>query len=115
MQKACPECGEKIIGRTDKKFCSDYCRNTYNNKMNKDSTNLVRNVNNLLRKNYRILQDLNPTDKTKTTKSKLLAKGFSFEYYTSTYTTKTGTVYYFIYDQGYLPLESDFYALVKRN
>ncbi len=115
MQKACPECGEKIIGRTDKKFCSDYCRNTYNNKMNKDSTNLVRNVNNLLRKNYRILQDLNPTDKTKTTKSKLLAKGFSFEYYTSTYTTKTGTVYYFIYDQGYLPLESDYYALVKRN
>lgn len=115
MQKACPECGEKIIGRTDKKFCSDYCRNTYNNKMNKDSTNLVRNVNNLLRKNYRILQDLNPTDKTKTTKSKLLARGFSFEYYTSTYTTKTGTVYYFIYDQGYLPLESDYYALVKRN
>ena len=115
MQKACPECGEKIVGRIDKKFCSDYCRNAYNNKMNKDSTNLVRNVNNLLRKNYRILQELNPTDKTKTTKSKLLAKGFSFEYFTSIYTTKTGTIYYFIYDQGYLPLESDYYALVKRN
>lgn len=115
MQKACPECGEKIVGRTDKKFCSDYCRNAYNNKMNKDSTNLVRNVNNLLRKNYRILQELNPTDKTKTTKSKLLAKGFSFEYFTSIYTTKSGTVYYFIYDQGYLPLESDYYALVKRS
>ncbi len=115
MQKACPECGDKIVGRTDKKFCSDYCRNAYNNKMNKDSTNLVRNINNLLRKNYRILQELNPTDKTKTTKSKLLAKGFNFEYFTSIYTTKTGTVYYFIYDQGYLPLESDYYALVKRN
>jgi predicted nucleic acid-binding Zn ribbon protein len=115
MQKACPECGEKIVGRIDKKFCSDYCRNAYNNKMNKDSTNLVRNVNNLLRKNYRILQELNPTDKTKTTKSKLLAKGFNFEYFTSIYTTKTGTIYYFMYDQGYLPLESDYYALVKRN
>jgi len=115
MQKACPECGEKIVGRTDKKFCSDYCRNAYNNKINKDSTNLVRNVNNLLRKNYRILQELNPTDKTKTTKAKLLAKGFNFEYFTSIYTTKTGTVYYFVYDQGYLPLEGDYYALVKRN
>ncbi|RKS55787.1 hypothetical protein BC962_0757 [Gillisia mitskevichiae] len=115
MQKACPECGEKIIGRTDKKFCSDYCRNAYNNKINKDSTNLVRNVNNLLRKNYRILQELNPTDKTKTSKSKLLAKGFNFEYFTSIYTTKTGTVYYFVYDQGYLPLEGDYFALVKRN
>lgn len=115
MQKACPECGEKIVGRIDKKFCSDYCRNAYNNKMNKDSTNLVRNVNNLLRKNYRILQELNPTDKTKTTKSKLLAKGFNFENFTSIYTTKSGTVYYFVYDQGYLPLEGDYYALVKRN
>ena len=115
MQKACPECGEKIVGRTDKKFCSDYCRNAYNNKMNKDSTNLVRNVNNLLRKNYRILQELNPTDKTKTTKSKLLAKGFNFENFTSIYTTKSGTVYYFVYDQGYLPIEGDYYALVKRN
>ncbi|HSM63703.1 MAG TPA: hypothetical protein VK833_07185 [Gillisia sp.] len=115
MQKACPECGEKIVGRIDKKFCSDYCRNAYNNKMNKDSTNLVRNVNNLLRKNYRILQELNPTDKTKTTKSKLLAKGFNFENFTSIYTTKSGTVYYFVYDQGYLPIEGDYYALVKRN
>lgn len=115
MQKTCPECGEKIVGRTDKKFCSDYCRNAFNNKMNKDSTNLVRNTNNLLRKNYRVLQELNPLDKTKATKAKLLAKGFNFEYFTSIYTTKSGTVYYFVYDQGYLPLEGDYYALVKRN
>ena len=115
MQKTCPECEEKIVGRTDKKFCSDYCRNAFNNKMNKDSTNLVRNTNNLLRKNYRVLQELNPLDKTKATKAKLLAKGFNFEYFTSIYTTKSGTVYYFVYDQGYLPLEGDYYALVKRN
>ena len=115
MQKTCLECGEKIVGRTDKKFCSDYCRNSWNNKMNKDSNNLVRNVNNRLRKNYRILCELNPEEKTKATKAKLLAKGFSFEYFTSIYTTKTGTVYYFVYDQGYLPLEGDYYALVKRS
>ena len=114
MQKDCLECGEKIVGRTDKKFCSDYCRNSYNNNLNKDSKNLVRNVNNLLRKNYRILEELNPEEKTKTTKTKLLSKGFSFEYFTSIYTTKTGTVYYFVYDQGYLPLEGDYYALVRR-
>ena len=115
MQKSCPECGEKIVGRTDKKFCSDYCRNAHNNKINKDNTNLVRNVNNQLRKNFRILEELNPTDKTRTSKAKLQAKGFNFEYFTSIYTTKSGTVYYFVYDQGYLPLEGDYYALVKRS
>lgn len=115
MEKSCLECSEKIVGRTDKKFCSDYCRNAYNNNLNKDRKNLVRNINNLLRKNYRILEELNPAEKTKASKSKLLARGFSFDYFTSIYTTKTGNIYYFVYDQGYLPLEGDFYALVKRN
>ena len=114
MEKACSECGEKIVGRTDKKFCSDYCRNSHHNNLNKDRKNLIRNVNNLLRKNYRILEQLNPNDKTRVSKSKLLAKGFNFEYFTSIYTTKTGNTYYFIYDQGYLPLDGDFYALVRR-
>lgn len=115
MQKTCPECGNKIIGRSDKKFCSDACRNSYNNSLNKDSKNLVRNINNKLRKNYRILEALNPDEKTKTTKVKLLDLGFDFNYFTSIYTTKAGTTYYFLYDQGYLPLEGDYYALVKRS
>jgi predicted nucleic acid-binding Zn ribbon protein len=115
MQKTCLECEEKIIGRVDKKFCSDYCRNAYHNNLNKDRKNLVRNVNNQLRKNYRILEALNPNEKTTVSKNKLLIRGFSFEYLTSLYTTKTGKVYYFVYDQGYLPLDNGIYALVKRN
>lgn len=114
MEKQCPECGQRILGRADKKFCSDQCRNAYNNNLNRDAKNLVRNINNRLRKNYRILEELNPKEKTTTTRSKLLAKDFNFEYFTSIYTTKTGKTYYFVYDQGYLPLDNNFYALVKR-
>ena len=115
MAKECLECGEKIVGRIDKKFCSDGCRNAYNNNVNKDSKNLIRNTNNRLRKNYRILEGLNPEQKTKTSRGKLIEAGFDFNYFTSTYTTKAGTIYYFVYDQGYLPLEGDYYALVKRD
>jgi predicted nucleic acid-binding Zn ribbon protein len=113
--KNCLECGEKIVGREDKKFCSDGCRNAYNNKINKDSTNFMRNVNNKLRKNYRILSELNPDGKSKTTRTKLLSKGFDFEFFTNILNTKTGNTYYFLYDQGYLPLENDFYMLVKKD
>jgi len=115
MDKQCLECGEKIIGRSDKKFCDDYCRNAYNNQINKDSKNLIRNTNNKLRKNWRILEQLNPEQKTKTTKLKLVNLGFDFNLFTSIYVTKAGTTYYFVYNQGYLPLESDYYALVKRD
>ena len=114
MKKACPECGDRIIGRIDKKFCSDGCRNNHNNRNNKDAINLIRNTNNKLRKNWRILEQLNPKQKTKTSKSKLQDLGFDFNYFTSIYTTKAGTVYYFVYNQGYLPLEDHYYALVKR-
>ena len=114
MKKKCLECGENIVGRIDKKFCSDACRNAYNNNVNKDSKNLIRITNNRLWKNYRILEALNPDQKTKTSRAKLIEKGFDFNYFTSIYTTKAGTVYYFVYDQGYLAIDNDFYALVKR-
>lgn len=114
MERICPECGEKVRGRADKIFCSDYCRNVRNNSLNKDSKNIVRTTNNWLRKNHRILEKLNPDNKTKVSKDKLVQLGFSFEYFTSIYTTKLGSTYFYLYDQGYLPLENDFYLLVKR-
>jgi hypothetical protein len=115
MTKTCLECEEKIVGREDKKFCSDGCRNAYNNKINKDSTNFMRNINNKLRKNYRILSEINTEGKSKTTRAKLLSKGFDFTFFTNILQTKTGNTYYFLYDQGYLALDNDFYMLVKKD
>lgn len=114
-EKACLECGTKIFGRADKKFCSDQCRNSYNNKLNSDTNNFVRNVNNILRKNRRILMELNPHGKTKAPKSRLLEKGFDFSHITSIYTTKAGATYYFCYEYGYLEIDNDWYALVTKN
>lgn len=113
--KKCLECDEKVIGRIDKKFCSDYCRNTYNNKVNKESKNLIRNTNNRLRKNYKILSELNITGKTKVTRRKLFDNGFDFKFITSIYHTKTGNTYYYVYDQGYLELENELFLLVKQD
>ena len=113
--KTCLECGEKIIGREDKKFCSDGCRNSFNNKINKDSNNFMRNINNTLRRNYRILSELNTEGKSKTSRTKLLSKGFDFEFFNNQLQTKTGNTYYFVYNQGYLHLENDFFMLVKKN
>ena len=115
MNKECPECGEKIKGRADKKFCSDMCRNAYNNKLNSDTNNYVRNVNNILRKNRRILEDLIPDETARSSRSKLLEKGFDFNYSTNSYTTKKGTIYHFCYEYGYMAVENEQYVLVKRN
>jgi len=62
--RKCQECAQLLKGRKDQKFCSDYCRNTFNNRLNEDATNYVRRINNILRKNRRILASLNPKGKT---------------------------------------------------
>lgn len=113
-KKTCPECGERFVGRGDKKFCSVECRNHHHNTLNRDSNNLIRNINNQLRRNRRILKTFNPNGKGKVSKDELLMNGFNFRYYTSTYTTKQGATYYFVYDQGYLPLEGEKFALVRK-
>jgi predicted nucleic acid-binding Zn ribbon protein len=116
--KNCLACGKPIKGRSDKKFCDDYCRNNYNNqqKAKGNYSAYVRSVNNTLLKNRKILESLLPNvDETaKANKHKLQRLGFHFKYLTHIYTTKTGKTYYYCYDYGYLPLDNDWYLIVKR-
>lgn len=113
-ERSCQECQKPLVGRKDKKFCSDYCRNTYNNRLNEDANKYVRRINNILRKNRRILAQLNPDGKNTVDGITLAEEGFNFHYYTNVYTTKTGSNYKFCYDQGYLKLDHDRYMLVQK-
>ena len=114
MERKCLDCGETIYGRVDKKFCSDQCRNNFNNRMNSDNTAMVRSVNSILKKNRRILADLLPSDKITVHKDKLVNKGFNFNYITHIYTTQKGSAYRFVYEYGYILLENEYYMLVIR-
>ncbi len=112
--KRCLECGIEFFGRADKKFCTDSCRNSYNNRLNSKATSYVKEVNKTLKHNYSILKRLNGNGKTRIHRDKLLKEGFDFEFFTNTYITKDEREYHFCYDQGYLVLEEDNILLVKR-
>jgi len=113
-EKTCLECGETSVGRADKKFCDDQCRSNYNNKANSDVTAEVRNINNILRKNRRILESVIGADgKVKISKQKLSDKGFNFKYHTHQHQTLKGSVYKLCYDYGYLPIENDLIYVIK--
>lgn len=114
VEKACLECKSTFRGRIDKKFCNDQCRSAYNNRLNADQTEYVRSINFILKKNRRILIELNPEGKSRVSGEKLKAKGFDFNYFTSIYTTKEGAHYFYCYEQGYLPIEKDYYLLVLK-
>lgn len=115
IEKQCLTCGTTFRGRGDKRFCSDQCRSSHNNQLNSSGTNYVRTVNNILRRNRRILLSLNRGGKSRVNQEQLLAEGFHFGYFTSTFLNQEGARYYFCYEQGYRPLENDYYLLVIKS
>jgi hypothetical protein len=113
--KICLTCDRPIKGRIDKKFCDDFCRNNYNNRLNSDATPLIRTINNILRRNRRILCEiLGGSEKPKMVKKdELIAKGFHFEFFTEQFTNDKKDVYYYCYDYGYRLVEGEKYMAVK--
>ena len=110
----CLECGKPLIGRSDKRFCDDSCRNANYNKSNRSTSNYMRKVNRILSKNRLILEGLNPNETTKVSRKKLTTEGYNFDFYTNIYQTKNGKTYFFCYDHGYLDLGNDWFALVVK-
>lgn len=111
----CAHCDEVLKGRSDKKFCDDYCRSSYNNKWLGQTNNYVRNINRILRKNRKILSELmSDSDTVKVSEFKLVSAGFNFKYFTNTYVTKGGKTYFFCYDYGYLPIGNEMYTVVLK-
>ncbi len=112
--KRCLECSGPVKGRSDKRFCNDACRNSFNNRIQTDSSNIVRKINKQLSKNRKILLDLLKEEKmVKVNEDRLLTLGFDLEYHTHDLLTSKGQTYYFIYEYGYLPLDNQQYLIVK--
>lgn len=117
-QKACQTCGAVLRGRSDKKFCNDYCRNQYNNeqKASVRQNPVVRNVNNTLLRNRKILTGLLPEkeETSRVSREKMLEMGFVFRYVTENYSTRNGNIYHYCYDLGYRQLENGWVLIVRK-
>jgi len=114
MQRSCLECSSVLKGRKDQKFCSDYCRNSYNNRLNEDANSVVRQINRILRKNRRILEELIHRKQVYKKVEEMLELGFNFKYHTRVYQTKKGVTYFYCYDVGYMKMENERCRLVEK-
>lgn len=111
----CLNCSKPLRGRSDKKFCDDYCRNNHHNKTNAEDNIFIRRVNNLLRRNRKILEELHASgERTRITKEDLTQLGFHFKYVTHRETGSKGQACLFCYDYGYAELGNDCFLVLKR-
>lgn len=97
----CIDCGNRIRGRTDKKFCNDHCRSHHHNALNRGRNNVFKEVNHILRKNTGILEQFIQQGVSQIGKQTLAATGFDFNYFTNMISVPGGSTYYGIYHYAY--------------
>jgi hypothetical protein len=113
-KRYCRECAVLLKGRSDQKFCTDQCRNQYNNRNYAQKLAVQRQVNRILVQNQQILAHLLMIEKKRRVQEvDLLIRGYNFQFQTHTKQAKNGECYIFCYDFGYLRLSSNLIYIVQ--
>lgn len=109
----CLECGDRIrYGRSDKKFCSDECRNRNYNERSKKSRSYKRRVIGILLRNYDILEGLLNSDVSSADLMGLVSSGFVPSLMTSS--RKCGAHYECgCFDIRYIMTQTRIYSIAK--
>ena len=89
----CLHCNEQLIGRSDKKFCDDSCRNGHYNQRTSESAQVFRPLISRLKANYRALQKLK-AQRQCASLQELALLGFNAQFCTHTAAGSDGTTLY---------------------
>jgi hypothetical protein len=118
IENNCWQCHKPLFGRTDKKFCNDTCRNTYNRKAQQgelvDEPGFIRQITQAIRKNRKILERIAAPRQLPCPVSRhlLIEAGFHFKFFTSIRQQKDGSIYYFCFEFGWKETEDQKCILV---
>lgn len=116
MSVSCLHCSTELIGRSDKKFCSPYCRSSYHYEINKQNENsLYQKIDRQLKMNRRILKEYNKAGLATVKKEKLLDTGFDPKYFTHYWKNQKQQVYLFCYEYGFLDLQHKYVLVTYQN
>ena len=103
IRQECLYCNNKLVGRTDKKYCNLYCKSAYQYKRSKQEPERFYNkVDNQLKLNRKLLKEFNKGGKVTVRSSVLLELGFDPKFFTHYWKNQKGEVYLFVYEYGFL-------------
>ena len=115
--RICAVCGTGIRGRSDKRFCSQSCKNKFHSKAKSDQPAIVKQINQMLYKNHKIIAAVfagESKQKLKVPRILLEKMGFYFNYHTGIYRNNQGKLYHYIYDYAWMTFSDAEILLVKK-
>lgn len=104
VTRKCPVCGDALLGRSDKKYCSDQCRFMGNNKKRQATEWPILELNRTLRRNRTILKTLCPAGKSVVRKEVLDAMQYDGSVFSSIFVSHKKQIYYLCYEYGFTPI-----------
>lgn len=112
-QTYCLQCGLPLVGRADKKYCDDGCRNSYLNARMMDANKICRPYHRSLKQNYGVLAEHFNSGQDLVSKDELLMQGFNPKYATGMDLLEDGTMCYGLYDLEYFEQSGRFIKIRK--
>ena len=101
MDHFCIECGARLTGRSDKKFCNDYCRASWHNRIYREHLSTHSPVTRILRQNYNALARLLRAGRRRAGRRHLAQLQFNPAYCTSLRRDPFGRRIYSCYSYSY--------------
>lgn len=104
------------MGRSDKIFCSVYCKNYYHSKLRYAAKKAAIEINGYLKRNYAILLELLGKNKSqlKVYRNVLESKKFRFKYHTHLHVNSRNKTFHYIYDLAWMEFSDDEVLIVRK-
>ncbi len=100
-ERRCKECEQALVGRSDKKFCTDQCRASYHNRIYSSKNRSVQKIDRILKKNRFLLKKAMEEGEERLNTQILKKRGFDFRFFTHVENDEHGNKLIFCYEKGY--------------
>lgn len=116
IEKKCPVCNAIVQGRSDKIYCSNFCKNDNSRSAFLARRNITAPIDAILHRNYQILYDIfnDSSHPVKVKRRDLVNLKFDFNHFVGIKSTKNGKNYYQLYNLAWLELPRDMILVVKK-
>ena len=114
--RKCKLCKKKLVGRSDKIFCSVACKSKYHRKLNEVTNQATTKIDKILHRNRSILLEILGKKRPKIIVNRIVLenKKFRFQYHTHLHVNKAGKTFFYVYDLAWMSFSSDTILIVRK-
>ena len=114
--RTCKVCGGRVVGRTDKIYCSANCKAIYHAELKRKTKLATTAVDKILHRNRSTLYELMGDHKRQIKVSRLALdrKKFNYDYFTGLHMNSRGKLYHHVYDFSWMIFSDQEVLIVRR-